>query len=64
MAMSLKAHRAEAGLTQEEVCKELKIGKNTIVNYEKFRTIPDIETAKRFAKLYNTTVDDIKWTKE
>ena len=64
MAIHLKAARVNAGYTQEEVVEELrkqgcKISKNTIISYEAYRTIPDIETAVRLARLYRMSVDDI-----
>ena len=59
MAIHLKAARVNAGLTQQEAAKSLKISKNTLSNYEKYKTKPDIEMSKKIAALYNTTVDDI-----
>lgn len=59
MAIHLKAARVNAGLTQEDVARELNISKNTVVNYEAYRSKPDIETAVKLAKLYGMTVDDI-----
>lgn len=62
MAIHLRAARVNAGLTQENVCKAINISKNTLINYELYRTIPDIETAKKLARLYGMTVDDIIWS--
>ena len=59
MAIHLKAARVNAGLTQEEVAAELGISKNTIVNYEAYRSTPTVETAQKLAKLYHMSVDDI-----
>jgi DNA-binding XRE family transcriptional regulator len=64
MAIHLKAARVNAGFTQEEVVKELRkkgcrISKNTLISYEAYRTVPDIETAVKMAELYNMSVDDI-----
>ena len=59
MKFTLKAARAQAGLTQDEVAKEIKKSKNTVVSYEKGRSVPDIETGKALAKLYGMSVDDI-----
>ncbi len=59
MKITLRAARVNAGLTQDEVAKEVKKSKNTIVNYEKGRSVPDIETGKALAKLYGMSVDDI-----
>ena len=64
MAISIKAARVNAGLTQKELAKAIKKSKNTIVSYESYTTIPDIQTAKAMAKLFNMSVDDIIWAKE
>lgn len=62
MAIHLRAARVNAGFTQLEVSKILKISKNTLVSYEKYKSIPDIETAQKLAELYGMTVDNIIWT--
>lgn len=59
MAIHLKAARVNAGYTQNEAARALEISKGTLVNYEKYRTKPDIEMSKRIAELYKTTVDNI-----
>lgn len=64
MAIRLRAARVNADLTQLEVISNLRergirISKNTLASYEKYRTKPDIETAKALASLYGMTVDDI-----
>lgn len=59
MAMTIKAARVNAGLTQEEARCALGISRNTIVNYEKYKTKVPVETAKKMAALYGVTVDDI-----
>lgn len=63
MILSPKAARVNAGLTQMEASAALDISKTTLCNYEKYRTMPDIETAKRMASLYGVPVDSIKWNK-
>lgn len=59
MKITLKAARVNAGLTQDEVAKEVKKSKNTIVNYENGKSVPDIETGKALATLYGCSVDDL-----
>lgn len=59
MAITLKAARVNAGLTQKEAAKRLKISKGTLASYEMYRTIPGIDTAKKIADLYGRAVDDI-----
>lgn len=59
MAITLKAARVNAGLTQREAAKKLGISKGTLASYEMYKTKPDIERAKQIADLYGTTVDGI-----
>ena len=59
MAITLKAARVNAGLTQKEAAKRLNISKGTIASYESYKTKPDIERAKQIADLYGLTVDGI-----
>lgn len=64
MKIQLKAARVNANLTQEEVAKALKIGKNSIVNYESYTSVPSVSLAKELAALYGMKVDDIIWSSE
>lgn len=64
MAMNLAAARVNANLSRAQVCKALKIGENTIANYETYKTKPSIERAKQLAELYGCGLDDIKWSNE
>lgn len=59
MKLTLKAARVNKGLTQMDVANHLHINKGTLINYEKYRTIPDIETAKAMAALYGVSVNDL-----
>ena len=59
MAITMKAARVNAGFTLEEAANALKISKNTLMNYEKYRTKPNIEKAKLMANLYGMTVNEI-----
>lgn len=64
MAISIKAARVNAGLTQEEVAKALKKSKNTIVSYEAYTSSPDITVAIAMAELFGMPLGDIIWNKE
>ena len=55
----LQSARVQAGLTQKEAAAALKISKNTLVNYEKYRTTPNSETARKMAELYGLSVNEI-----
>lgn len=59
MKITLKAARVNVNLTLETAAKELGITKNTLINYEKYRTIPDIEMGTAMASLYGVSVDDL-----
>jgi DNA-binding XRE family transcriptional regulator len=59
MAIHLKAARVNAGISLKDAAKELGIGLRTLVNYEQYKTVPSIELAKKMARLYHLTVDDI-----
>jgi transcriptional regulator with XRE-family HTH domain len=59
MKITLRAARVNKGFTQEFVAKQVKKSKNTIVNYENGRSVPDIETGKALASLYGCSVDDL-----
>ena len=61
MAISLKAARVNANLTQAEVASLLNISKSTINNYENYKKSPSIARAKELAKLYGMEVDEIVW---
>ncbi len=62
MAMSLAAARINAGLSQEAAAKALHISRNTLSNYENYKTIPDIDKGKEMAALYGVSVDEIRWS--
>jgi DNA-binding XRE family transcriptional regulator len=64
MAISIKAARVNAGLTQQEVADGVGKTKNTIASYENYTTCPDIQTAQAMAEMFKMTLDDIAWTKE
>lgn len=59
--MTLKAARINAGLTQKAAAKKLDITKGTLGSYEAGKSIPKMNMAKKIAKLYACSIDDIKW---
>lgn len=63
MAILLKAARINAEKSQEEAAAFVGKTKQTIANYESYTSIPDVETAKKLAEFYGTTVDDIVWSR-
>ena len=59
MKITLKAARVNADFTLEDAAKRLGIAKNTLISYEKYRTIPDMEMGAAMASLYGASVDDL-----
>lgn len=61
MAISMKAARVHAKLTQKEAAKALNIHKNTLAGYEAGKVTPKIDMAQRMAALYGFMVDEINF---
>lgn len=59
MKFTLKQARILVGLTLEEAANDLGITKNTLISYEKYRTIPNIRVGRAMASLYGKSVDDL-----
>lgn len=59
LRISLAAARVNAEMNQGEVCKALKISKQTLINWEHGNTSPTAENAQRLADLYKLDLDDI-----
>ncbi len=51
--------RKKAGLSQEVVAEKLGVSRQTISKWETDETVPDIYQAKRLAKLYNLSLDEL-----
>ena len=57
--ISLAAARVNAGFTQDEVVKRLKISKNTLVAWENGKAEPKISQAHELSKLYCIPLNNI-----
>lgn len=57
--ISLAAARVNAGMTQEDVAREMKVGKQTIVSWEKGHTEPTISQMRRLCEIYNLSIENI-----
>ncbi|TDP59815.1 helix-turn-helix transcriptional regulator [Aminicella lysinilytica] len=57
--ITLAAARVNAGLTQSQVADRLHVGKQTIVNWEKGKTEPQIKQARALSEIYNMPLDFI-----
>ena len=59
LQISLAAARVNAGMTQEDVAREMHVSKQTIVNWEKGKVIPGIPEVEMLARIYNIPQDNI-----
>lgn len=57
--ISLAAARVNAEMTQEDVAKKMHKTKQTIINWEKGRTIPGTPELNMLAGLYGISTDNI-----
>lgn len=61
MKLTLKAIRINKGDTQEEAAKNIGISVETLANYEKGITYPDIPILENILNYYNIKYDDINF---
>ena len=61
MAITLKAARVNAGLTQKEAAEKLGIALDTLRNYEAGETCPAVPTIQRIEVLYGVSYNDINF---
>lgn len=57
--ISLAAARVNAKLTQEDVAKRMKIGKRTIINWEKGVVMPSFADINMLSNIYGIPIDNI-----
>ena len=57
--ISLAAARVNAGLTQDDVAKALKVGKQTIVSWEIGKSEPKMSQSRELSELYKIPLDYI-----
>lgn len=61
MRLTLKAIRVNKGMTQEEAAKAIGISVDTLGNYERGTTFPDVPVIKRIEDVYETNYNDINF---
>ena len=64
LRISLAAARVNAKLTQEEAAKRVKVGKTTIINWEKGAVIPSIADINLLSSIYEIPIDNIFLTEK
>lgn len=60
LQISLAAARVNAGLTQDDVAKAMKVSKNTVVAWEKYKAELSISQAKELEHLYGVSLKYIR----
>ena len=63
MKVTLKAARINAGLTQAEAAQKLNVSKDSISNWERGKTFPDVPLLKKIESLYGVDYKDIIFCK-
>jgi transcriptional regulator with XRE-family HTH domain len=61
MKLTLKAIRVNKNMTQEEAAKLLGISVDTLGNYERGTTFPDVPVIKKIEEVYETNYNDINF---
>ncbi len=57
--ISLAAARVNAGMTQEDVARKMKISKTTILNWEKGKVVPSFANLQMLSTLYGIPTNNI-----
>ena len=64
MPITLKAARMNKGYDQEKAAQLIGISSDTLSNYERGKTFPDIPILKKIEEVYEIKYDDINFLLE
>lgn len=56
---SVREHRKQAGLTQEELAGEMNVSRQTIISIERGRYIPSLPLALKLAGFFKCSVNEM-----
>ncbi len=59
MAITLKAARVNLGLSQREAAQRLGLAVDTLSNYERGKSFPDVPVIQRMESLYGVPYSDL-----
>jgi len=59
VANSVKEHRKNAGLTQEDLAAAMKVSRQTIISIEKGKYVPSLPLALKLARFFKCSTDDV-----
>lgn len=64
IGQKLKEKRAGLGLSQEQLAEKLGVTRQTIANWEKGKTYPDISSVLKLSDLYSVSLDELRYDGE
>ena len=64
MKMTLRAARAQAGVTRKKVAERLGVNVGTIWRWERGIMSPPADVAEKICALYGVAFEDIDWGKK
>lgn len=59
MALRIEAARVNKQLTQEQAAKLIGISKDSLCNYERGKSSPNVKVAQKMAQVYGVKLDDL-----
>jgi putative transcriptional regulator len=59
VANSVREHRKNAGLTQEDLAAAMKVSRQTIISIEKGKYVPSLPLALKLARFFKCPTDDV-----
>ena len=59
MEITMKAARINAGYTQKEAARLLKVSRDTVSNWERGKSYPDVANLRDIERVYNVRYDDL-----
>ena len=63
LRISLAAARVNAGYTQQEACKLIRVSKNTLIAWESGKRIPNPDYIKKIEEVYKINYSNINFFK-
>lgn len=55
----IKAHRAQLGISQDELAGRIYVSRQTISSWENDKTYPDVQSLLLLANVFGTTIDEL-----
>ncbi len=59
MSLTLKAARVNKGLTQREASKEIGVTEDTLGNWERAKSFPNVLQIRRIEEVYGVSYNDL-----